>query len=202
VTNYSQRDKDASMIKRRSRKNASMDDTFSPISSSSLGSSVRVYLASDSSSVLSVGLVSFIQVADSGVTILGREISCFKAGLAVSAIGNVWGGSVMIGAKFCSFCQEDPSGMGYLPSFAIGATLVTTVLWLLRFLYHLQSRSSIRTAFKALPSFRLKEMWLLGGISGLVCSTGNLFSILSVHHLGAGVGYCVVQSSMLGELVV
>jgi glucose uptake protein GlcU len=40
-------------------------------------------------------------------------------------------------------------------------------------------------------------MWLSGGASGTLWSIGNFFSIISVEHLGEGVGYSVVQASML-----
>lgn len=40
-------------------------------------------------------------------------------------------------------------------------------------------------------------MWLAGGTSGTLWSIGNFFSIISVEHLGEGVGYSVVQASML-----
>lgn len=146
-------------------------------------------------SAATAGRASFVQVSKTSVTIYGAELSRFQAGLAVSAIGGLWGGSVMIPMKLC---QANTSGLGYLISFSSGATVVTVALWLLRFLYHLHChRGSIKNAYQELPSFHLEEMWLPGGISGLLWSTGNLFSILSVHHLGAGVGYCVVQSSML-----
>jgi glucose uptake protein GlcU len=40
-------------------------------------------------------------------------------------------------------------------------------------------------------------MWLMGGSSGLLWSTGNIFSMISVRHLGEGVGYSVCQAAML-----
>lgn len=143
------------------------------------------------------GRESFIQVSKSSVIICGTKVSRFQAGLAVATMGGLWGGSVMIPMKLC---QEDTSGLGYLVSFSSGATLVTMTIWFFRFLYHVSYSHSIKSAYQALPSFHLREMWFHGGLSGLLWSTGNLFSILSVYHLGAGVGYCVVQSSMLGKV--
>ena len=40
-------------------------------------------------------------------------------------------------------------------------------------------------------------MWLPGGISGLLWSIGNYFSLISVLYLGEGVGYPLVQTSIL-----
>mmetsp|Transcript_29078 Transcript_29078/g.43941 ORF Transcript_29078/g.43941 Transcript_29078/m.43941 type:complete len:92 (+) Transcript_29078:674-949(+) len=47
-----------------------------------------------------------------------------------------------------------------------------------------------------LPSFHFKVMWLPGCIAGTLWSIGNVGSIISVHRLGEGVGYSVVQASM------
>jgi glucose uptake protein GlcU len=52
-------------------------------------------------------------------------------------------------------------------------------------------------AYDALPSLHIPTLWLAGGISGTLWSIGNFFSILSVEHLGEGVGYSVVQAAML-----
>lgn len=127
------------------------------------------------------------------VKIFDKEVSSFLAGIVVSAMGGIWGGSVMIPMKLC---DEHTSGLGYLASFSSGATLVTLACWVLRFLGTMGCRRSIDETYNLMPSFHLKEMWRLGGLSGLLWSTGNLFSILAVHHIGA-VGYCVAQSSML-----
>jgi glucose uptake protein GlcU len=40
-------------------------------------------------------------------------------------------------------------------------------------------------------------MWLPGGTSGLLWSIGNFFSLISVYYLGEGVGYPLVQTSIL-----
>lgn len=127
------------------------------------------------------------------VKIFGREVSSFLAGLTIAAMGGIWGGSIMIPMKLC---DESISGLGYLASFSSGATLVTLACWVFRFFGTMGRRRSIDETYKLMPSFHLKEMWFLGGLSGLLWSTGNLFGILAVHHIGS-VGYCVAQSSML-----
>lgn len=40
-------------------------------------------------------------------------------------------------------------------------------------------------------------MWLPGTMSGLLWSVGNICSMISVQYLGEGIGYSVIQSSML-----
>lgn len=52
-------------------------------------------------------------------------------------------------------------------------------------------------AFRSLPSLHFQTLWLAGGTSGLLWSIGNFFSIISVHNLGEGVGYSVIQAAMI-----
>jgi glucose uptake protein GlcU len=40
-------------------------------------------------------------------------------------------------------------------------------------------------------------MWLAGGLSGMLWSIGNFFSLISVFYLGQGVGYPLVQTSII-----
>jgi len=91
---------------------------------------------------------------------------------------------------------------GYLISFGIGAAIVTLGLWVLRFgnnywYYH----GNFQLAYQALPSLHLRVMWCAGGTSGLLWSTGNFFSLISVYYLGEGVGYAVCQAGILGALL-
>lgn len=149
---------------------------------------------STSNSIIKGNTVSSNSAKPDTVTVFGREISKFKAGVMVSTCGGIWGGSVMIPMKMC---QADTSGLGYLVSFSTGAFIVTWNFWILRLLYNIWYHRSVMDGYQALPSFHLKEMFVPGVFSGLVWSTGHFFSIISVHYLGAGVGYCVVQASML-----
>jgi len=97
------------------------------------------------------------------------------------------------------FVPADMKGIGFLMSFAIGASLVTLGLWVVRFLYlYQQKQYSWRAAYHALPSFHFQQMWLPGCCSGLLWSFGNLCSFVSVYHLGQGVGYSVTQAAMIG----
>lgn len=99
-------------------------------------------------------------------------------------------------SSFSSF-SADADGRGYVISFAIGASIVTLCLWLFRYLYYVGRSRSFTKAFEALPSLHIPTLWLAGGTSGTLWSIGNFFSILSVEHLGEGVGYSVVQAAML-----
>ena len=89
-------------------------------------------------------------------------------------------------------------GTGYVVSFAIGASIITLLLWAIRFATLLyQSDMNISRALNSLPSLHLRTMWLPGGIAGTLWSIGNIASMISVHNLGEGIGYSLTQSSML-----
>jgi hypothetical protein len=116
-------------------------------------------------------------------------------GILAAMIGTgIYGGSIMAPMKWA---PDDAKGLGYLISFGIGASIVTMSLWIVRFAYSAHRHKSFVKGYQILPSFHLRKMWLHGGTAGLLWSIGNFFSIISVDYLGEGVGYSVVQSSML-----
>ena len=82
--------------------------------------------------------------------------------------------------------KANTSGVGYLISFAIGAVIVTTALWIFRFCYHWVRLGSATDAYQALPSFHVRVMWLPGCTAGALWSIGNFFSLISVKYLGEG----------------
>jgi hypothetical protein len=88
-------------------------------------------------------------------------------------------------------------GLSFVISFAIGALVVLSMMWILRISYACLQQGSLFMAFQSLPGFHLSTMWLPGGLAGLLWSIGNISSIVCVSYLGEGVGYCIVQSQML-----
>jgi Transmembrane family, TMEM144 of transporters len=128
------------------------------------------------------------------VVICGYVVSKRHLGMLSAAFCGLWGGSIMAPMKFCS---ADTKGTHYLLSFSIGASIVNIVLWMLRYLYNVIQYQSFYDAYKNLPSFHLRKMWLAGGTSGILWSIGNFFSLISVFYLGEGVGYPLVQTSIL-----
>jgi hypothetical protein len=92
-------------------------------------------------------------------------------GILVAVFSGVYGGSIMAPLKFA---PPDCKGLGYLISFAVGASIVNLTLWIVRFLYLCLRRynGSFRDAYRALPSFHFRKMWLYGGACGLIWSTG------------------------------
>jgi glucose uptake protein GlcU len=127
-----------------------------------------------------------------GGTILLTERQC---GMLAAVFCGTWGGSIMVPMKWS---PPDTKGVAYLISFAIGASIINLLLWILRFLYqYKRTRYSCHAAYHALPSFHLRILWRAGGTCGLLWSIGNFFSLLSVYYLGEGVGYPLVQTAIL-----
>lgn len=117
------------------------------------------------------------------VIICGRRWPRRTVGIACSVFCGVWGGSIMAPEKLA---KANTSGVGYLISFAIGAVIVTTALWMFRFSYHWARLGSAADAYQALPSFHIRVMWLPGCTAGTLWSIGNFFSLISVKYLGEG----------------
>ena len=117
--------------------------------------------------------------------------------LAALFITGLWGGSMMVPMEFAPNIDK---GLPFLTSFAIGATIVTICLWIIRYVYLVIFKTNnycFGEAYNALPSFYFKQMWPYGMTCGLLWSIGNFCSILSVEFLGEGVGYSSTQASML-----
>lgn len=132
-----------------------------------------------------------VSMFEGQITLTKRQM-----GILASLFNGVWGGTNMIPLHFAA--HGGYGGPSYVISFACGSMLVTLGLWVLRFFYEMyRLDGSIIKAYHALPSFYLKQMWLLGGMSGLLYSGGNFMCIISVTFLGQGVGYSFTQASML-----
>jgi len=124
----------------------------------------------------------------------GIKVQKRTLGILSAVFTGIYGGSIMAPMKFA---PPDAKGTHFLISFGIGAALVTLTLWIIRYLYLCQRHGSMSGAYQALPSFHFRKMWLPGSACGTLWSIGNFFSIISVEFLGEGVGYSVVQASML-----
>ena len=122
-------------------------------------------------------------------------ISKRTMGLLAAVFNGVWGGSIMVPMHYA---PKEAHGMGYVISFAIGASIITICLWIARFSYHyFIEGNTLYGSYHSLPPFHFNVMWKPGGIAGFLWSLGNLSSMISVQHLGEGVGYSLTQASML-----
>jgi glucose uptake protein GlcU len=151
------------------------------------------------------------------VVFVGCKLTRRQAGMLAALFCGVWGGSI---TAPMAYAPPEARGTRYLASFAIGSSLVNFGMWVLRYLcavrvlYRDQLRMGggagggfapvrpavvplLLAAYHALPSFHLRIMWLPGGLAGLLWSIGNFFSLISVFYLGEGVGYPLVQTSIL-----
>jgi glucose uptake protein GlcU len=115
-------------------------------------------------------------------------------GLICACIDGIWGGSILVPMHFAGPKTE---GLGYVISFAIGASAVLIGMWILRIASSAVTLRSLQEAVRKLPPLHLRKFWLQGCSAGLLWSIGNVCSILSVEHLGEGVGYSIVQAQML-----
>jgi len=142
----------------------------------------------------------FAKFADSLNRKYKWNLNARHIGISCSTFGGIWAGSIMVPLQFSN---SETKGLGFVFSFAIGATLVTISLWILRFFYYYfflvspLSEKRYLQAYHTLPSFHVKVMLLPGSTAGLLWSIGNIGSILSVTYLGEGIGYSVTQSAML-----
>jgi glucose uptake protein GlcU len=97
------------------------------------------------------------------------------------------------------FAPSEAKGMGFIFSFAIGASIVTICLWILRFGHAWYRTSDMVQSYNSLPSMHFRIMWAPGSLAGLLWSIGNIASMVSVQNLGEGVGYSVTQAAMVSS---
>lgn len=119
-----------------------------------------------------------------------------QLGIIGALFNGLWGGTNMVPLHYAA--HEGYGGPSYTISFACGSMLITIGCWFWRYIFELyQHDGSFSNAYHSLPSFHIKEMWLLGGLSGAIYSVGNFMTIISVTYLGQSVGFTFIQASML-----
>ncbi|KAL3936983.1 MAG: hypothetical protein SGBAC_007818 [Bacillariaceae sp.] len=137
-----------------------------------------------------------IPIPETHTICCGMKVQKRTLGILSAMFCGIYGGSIMAPMKFA---PPDAKGTHFLISFGIGAAIVNLSMWVFRCLYLYQRHGSVSGAYRALPSFHIRKMWLPGSICGTLWSIGNFFATISVEFLGEGVGYSVVQASMLGK---
>ncbi|CAJ1936357.1 unnamed protein product [Cylindrotheca closterium] len=138
--------------------------------------------------------VSDMVIPETHTVCCGMKVQKRTLGILAAMFCGIYGGSIMAPMKFA---PPDAKGTHFLISFAIGASIVNLFLWVIRYLFLFQRHGSLSGAYGALPSFHFRKMWLPGSACGILWSIGNFFATISVQFLGEGVGYSVVQASML-----
>jgi len=173
-------------------------------SSSGINAVVKLERSQSASSASPFEMERFIDSATSfdnnhwTITLLRQEVALTKRqeGLLACIFNGLWGGTSMIPLHFAAI--DGYGGPSYVVSYCCGSMLITVAIWILRLLFEFYRHDfSLSEAYSALPSFHLRQMWLVGGLSGMLWSIGNFFSIIAVTHLGQGVGYSFTQASIL-----
>jgi glucose uptake protein GlcU len=129
---------------------------------------------------------------------LGGRVSLTRRELGVLAavVNGAWGGMNLIPLHY-ALRDHGLTGAGYLISYATGALIVNTGIWLLLYLYYVyQKKGQWQEALEALPKWHLKELWFPGLMAGLLYSLGNFSAILAVTYLGHGTGFSFCQMQL------
>jgi len=107
-------------------------------------------------------------------------------GIAAALFNGIWGGANLVPSHFSPL-----GGVHFVVSFAIGAAIVNTVLVCA---FAVLAKLWWRTPLPA-PHFR--TMALPGLLSGTLWSAGNFCSLYTVSTIGQGIGYSLIQSSVI-----
>lgn len=120
-----------------------------------------------------------------------------QLGILGAAVNGAWGGLSLIPVHYARR-DDGLTGAAFVISYAGGAVIVQTCVWILLFLYHLYCKNCVMVdALKALPKFHFKYLWRPGLYAGLLYSIGNFSSILAVSYLGQGIGFTFCQLQLL-----
>lgn len=119
-----------------------------------------------------------------------------QLGILGAITNGAWGGMNLIPLHF-ALESDGLTGAGYLISYATGALIVNTTMWILLLAYHyVQTGYSFDDAVSALPKWHVQHLWRPGLFAGLLYSAGNFASILAVTYLGQGTGYSFCQMQL------
>ena len=132
------------------------------------------------------------------VVLLGGRLSLTRRQLGVlgAVVNGAWGGLNLIPMHYARI-YDGIYGSAYLISFAGGALIVNTAIWVLFLVYQLyQKKGQWQEAVEALPKFHLRELWFAGLMAGLLYSMGNFTAILTVAALGQSIGYPFCQMQL------
>jgi len=107
-------------------------------------------------------------------------------GISAALFNGVWGGANLVPSHYAPV-----HGTHFVISFGTGALIANVAIM---FAYALVAKFWWRSA---LPSPHIRVMTLPGCLSGVLWSAGNFCSLYAVSTLGQGVGYSLIQSSVI-----
>ncbi|CAB9517622.1 expressed unknown protein [Seminavis robusta] len=135
-----------------------------------------------------------------------------QLGILASIINGIFSGSSFVPLHYAK--KEGFGGAKYMLSFATGAILATCMIWVVLFVtkFITVSRKHKRElndsgsrmvrilfakAYESMPPWHFRQMWAPGFAAGTLLAIAMFGSIISVTHLGQGVGNSIVQSKIL-----
>merc|ERR1712083_259558 len=107
-------------------------------------------------------------------------------GIAAALFNGIWGGANLVPSHYAPF-----GGIRFVISFAVGAaianlTLVVIYVFLVKCIWKTK-----------IPSPQFRVMAVPGFASGSLWSAGNFCSLYAVNTIGQGIGYSLIQSSVI-----
>lgn len=119
-------------------------------------------------------------------TASSKSRASMPLGIAAALFNGLWGGSNLVPSHYASV-----HGVHFCISFATGAVIANAVLV---FGYVVLAKCVWKSE---LPSPEFRVMLVPGFVSGTLWSAGNLCSLYAVEAIGQGIGYSLVQSSVI-----
>merc|ERR1712137_23114 len=112
--------------------------------------------------------------------------SSLVLGVAAALFNGIWGGANLIPSEYAPY-----HGIHYALSYSFGATIANVTLLL--------GYAALRklSGVAPLPPFHFRVMATPGFLSGCLWSAGNFCSLYAVSVLGEGIGYSLIQSSVI-----
>lgn len=109
----------------------------------------------------------------------------YPLGVAAAIFNGVWGGASLVPSHF-----SEIQGVHFVISFGIGA-LIANVLIMIAYFFYKSSQG------EEMPPAHFRVMLVPGFLSGMLWAGGNFCSLYAVSTLGQGVGYSLVQASVM-----
>eukprot|EP00928_Gymnodinium_smaydae_P032990 TRINITY_DN23753_c0_g1_i1.p1 TRINITY_DN23753_c0_g1~~TRINITY_DN23753_c0_g1_i1.p1 ORF type:complete len:426 (+),score=76.83 TRINITY_DN23753_c0_g1_i1:57-1334(+) len=107
-------------------------------------------------------------------------------GIAAALFNGIWGGSNLVPSKYTNH-----PGLEFVISFVTGAIIVNITLAALYF-------CALKFWWRSeLPALHLRVMAFPGFLSGTLWALGNMCALYAVDVLGQGIGYSLIQSSVI-----
>jgi hypothetical protein len=106
------------------------------------------------------------------VIVFGRTLSKRMAGIVAAVLNGLFAGSSLIPHHYAK--EQGFGGANFFISYAVGAFIANTVLWVVFFVFKYCTRSGdfelsklrFKQAYECMPSWHLKQLWLPGLLAG------------------------------------